>query len=123
VTHQTVASGREAMIRARWHVRDQLGGTLSPSKVAAAELMTSELVSNAVKHAQLLQDDLISLDIYVEPETIRVSVVDAGPGFDPDRPVASRAEGGWGLVLVDRVADRWGIHREHPHSVWFELDR
>jgi anti-sigma regulatory factor (Ser/Thr protein kinase) len=123
VTHQALASGTDAILRARRHVRHQLESTLSPSKVTAAELMTSELVSNAVQHAGLLEGDLIGLDIYVEPETVRISVVDAGPGLDPDRPILGGFEGGWGLVLVDRASDRWGINQEHPHSVWFEIDR
>lgn len=91
--------------------------------MAAAELMTSELVANAVEHAGLLEGDLIGLDIRVEPETIRVSVVDGGPGMAPDRPILGGDTGGWGLLLIDRISDRWGIRRPHPHSVWFELDR
>jgi hypothetical protein len=32
------------------------------------------------------------------------------------------APGGWGLVLVDRIADRWGIiHSPDGTCVWFEL--
>jgi anti-sigma regulatory factor (Ser/Thr protein kinase) len=123
VTHQTLASGTDAMVRARSYVRAQLESALSPSKVAAAELMTSELVSNAVEHAGLLDGDLIGLDIYVEPATVRVSVVDAGPGLDPDLPILGQSLHGWGLILVDRISDRWGIHLDHPHSVWFEIDR
>jgi hypothetical protein len=44
-------------------------------------------------------------------------------------PAARRAvagvdrEGGWGLVLVERTADRWGSVQGEEHCVWFELDR
>jgi hypothetical protein len=31
--------------------------------------------------------------------------------------------GGFGLVLVDRISDRWGVIRDRPNVVWFELDR
>jgi anti-sigma regulatory factor (Ser/Thr protein kinase) len=122
--HHSLPSGLDASALARGHVKVDLTSALRPSKVAAVELMTSELVANAVEHAGLLEGDLIGLDIHVEPETIRVSVVDGGPGMDPDRPILRGGDtGGWGLVLVDRISDRWGIHRPHPHSVWFELDR
>ena len=121
--HHSVPSGLDASSRARQHVRDDLTSALHPSKVIAAELMTSELVTNAVRHAGLLEGDLIGLDIHLQPETIHVSVVDGGPGMDPDRPISGGDEGGWGLLLVDRISDRWGIRRTHPHSVWFEIDR
>ena len=120
---QTVPSGVDAIGRARRHVRNGLGTALSSTQVAAAELMTGELVANAVQHAGLLDGDLIEIDIYVEPTTVRISVVDAGPGLDPDQPILGSNPHGWGLVLVDRIADRWGIQRFHPHSVWFEIDR
>ena len=31
--------------------------------------------------------------------------------------------GGFGLVLVDRISDRWGVIRNRQNVVWFELDR
>ena len=56
---------------------------------------------------------------------LRVSVTDAGPGFEPDLDAPPREQemGGFGLVLVDRVSDRWGVIRNRPNVVWFELDR
>ena len=30
--------------------------------------------------------------------------------------------GGWGLYLVDQLADRWGVARDHLNRVWFEMD-
>ena len=123
MTHQALASGSDAMVLGRWYVHDQLSSALSPTRVAAAELMTTELVSNAVRHSGFLGGDPIGLDVYVELDTVRISVVDAGPGLDPDRPILGQNVQGWGLTLIDRVSDRWGIHREHPHSVWFEIDR
>ena len=54
---------------------------------------------------------------------MRVEVTDAGPGFDPaHRPEPSEA-GGWGLRLVDAMADRWGVEVTPLVRVWFELDR
>jgi hypothetical protein len=54
---------------------------------------------------------------------VRVEVVDQGAGFIPvarDRPVTE--VGGWGLHLVETLADRWGVHEGSTH-VWFEIDR
>lgn len=121
--HHSLPSGADAGARARVHVLDDLAEALSPSKVAAAQLMASELVTNAVQHAGLFEGDLIGLDIHVDPRRVYVSVVDGGPGIGPEQGHTGNDPGGWGLVLVDRISDRWGVQRNHPHSVWFEIDR
>ncbi len=83
------------------------------------KLLISELVSNSVKHCG-------QGSVYVEIEAIggsvRVDVIDPGPAFVPaPRTAAPEVEGGWGLVLVDQLADRWGSLHETSH-VWFEID-
>lgn len=30
---------------------------------------------------------------------------------------------GWGLFLLERIADRFGVARERANAVWFELER
>ena len=57
---------------------------------------------------------------------VRVEVCDPGPGFDrrattPERRLGG--EGGYGLLIVEQVADRWGVTRDHGARVWFEIDR
>lgn len=52
---------------------------------------------------------------------LHVDVVDPGPGFDPGHLPTSRRNGGWGLRLLDRLADRWGVERNDVTRVWFEL--
>ena len=90
-----------------------------------AALLTSEVVTNSVRHAGLSTDEGIGIELVLSEDSLRVSVTDAGPGFDLDfdaRPL-EREMGGFGLVLVDRIADRWGVTRDQPNVVWFELDR
>jgi anti-sigma regulatory factor (Ser/Thr protein kinase) len=53
-------------------------------------------------------------------------VTDSGPGFEPEQPRPTPhvdRPGGWGLCLVDRLADRWGVDSGNRTAVWFELDR
>jgi anti-sigma regulatory factor (Ser/Thr protein kinase) len=110
---------------ARRRVRDRLRGVLDPERLADAELLTSELFTNAVRYAQAGDEAAIEIDFEVGPTKVHVSVVDAGPGFDfgkildasPDEP------SGRGLFIVERLADRWGIADSPPHRVWFEIDR
>jgi len=51
-------------------------------------------------------------------------VSDRGTGFQRRVRVPERGSGsGWGLYLVDQLADRWGVSREEATRVWFEIDR
>ena len=106
---------------ARLAVRERLSPYLPHAKLGDAVLLTSELVTNAVRHAQLKEADEIHLEVTTEPHVVRVTVIDEGPGFDPDGRRPDRETGGWGLKLVDALSDRWGT-RVGPHRVWFELD-
>jgi anti-sigma regulatory factor (Ser/Thr protein kinase) len=125
VSEQALQARPVAVADARRHVRDRLEGHLSPRRLAEAELLTSELVTNAVRHARLRDGDPIGLDIDVDSDTVHVAVVDAGAGFDYSKILEEPGDlrGGWGLFLVDKVSDRWGIDASPPHSVWFEIDR
>src|SRR5204863_1301862 len=84
-------------------------------------LLVSELVTNAVRHGGADEAGVVSLRLLLEPLRIRVEVTDMGPGFDLNVPT-TRDEGGWGLVFVDRLADRWGIEHDGATKVWFEID-
>jgi anti-sigma regulatory factor (Ser/Thr protein kinase) len=125
VSEQALQARTVAVADARKSVREQLDGLLSPRRLAEAELLTSELVTNAVRHAQLKEGDPIGLDIDVDSDTVHVAVVDDGAGFDFRKVFQEPGDrrGGWGLYLVDKVSDRWGIDPSPPHSVWFEIDR
>ena len=87
-------------------------------------LLVNELVTNSVKHAGLDDGQLIGLSVQAASTRVRVEVSDAGPGFEPDRhAVASDPSSGWGLLLVERLSDRWGVKRNELTCVWFEIDR
>jgi anti-sigma regulatory factor (Ser/Thr protein kinase) len=87
-------------------------------------LLVSELVTNSVRHSDIAGSDSVSLDVALQKETVHVEVCDPGAGFEP-RPRAKDDErvGGWGLFLVDKLADRWGVMRNGRTKVWFEIDR
>jgi serine/threonine-protein kinase RsbW len=93
------------------HVEDDL--------LVDAELLVSELVTNALRHGQ----GEISLRARVDEEHLRVEVIDAGSGFAHDlRQSDVEQVGGWGLDIVDVVSSRWGVLEGATH-VWFELAR
>jgi anti-sigma regulatory factor (Ser/Thr protein kinase) len=85
-------------------------------------LLVSELVTNSVKHAQVGPDGSIDLLVGVSDGGLRVEVSDDGHGFRPARVgPAGDLTCGWGLYLVDALADGWGVAPGKPTRVWFEL--
>lgn len=91
--------------------------------MADVRLLVSELVTNSVRHSDMPPPGTVGLDVSVDAETIRVEIRDRGPGFDPrPRRAGQSKAGGWGLFLVERLADRWGVVRNHFTQVWFEID-
>jgi integral membrane sensor domain MASE1/anti-sigma regulatory factor (Ser/Thr protein kinase) len=91
---------------------------------ADLRLMVTELVTNSVRHAGLSPDDAIHLRVTWTAEVLRVEVTDRGVGFEPGTPLPTRdGAGGWGLLIADRLADRWGVEREgRKTKVWLEKD-
>jgi anti-sigma regulatory factor (Ser/Thr protein kinase) len=84
-------------------------------------LLVTELVANSVKHAQA---EALELKVVVANGAVVVEVTDEGPGFEPTPRSARGGDAGWGLYLVERLAHRWGVHREGQSTrVWFELRR
>ena len=89
---------------------------------ATAALLTSELVTNAVRHAQLAAHERIEVTISIA-SVLRIEVAESGPGPAGTRLAADGDdEHGRGLLIVARLARRWGIDRDQPGRVWFELD-
>jgi anti-sigma regulatory factor (Ser/Thr protein kinase) len=97
---------------------------LSPRRLEDAQLLVSELVTNAIRHAGLDDGDLIKLIVVAGDRALRIEVCDPGHGFDVIEPDPDPARpSGWGLYLVRELSDRWGVERSVQTRVWFELDR
>jgi anti-sigma regulatory factor (Ser/Thr protein kinase) len=98
---------------------------LPPELVRDLHLLTSELVTNSVRHGSLGPEARVLVTVRLTSEVVRVEVSDPGPGFEP--PGASTPtlyqQSGWGLYLVDQLATRWGVDRARRTSVWFEIAR
>jgi anti-sigma regulatory factor (Ser/Thr protein kinase) len=85
-------------------------------------MLISELVNNSVVHGQASERDVIEIEVRATPDGVRAQVSDSGPAFAPrGRTKGIEEPGGWGLVLVERVAQRWGVERAERTLVWFEL--
>jgi len=102
---------------ARNFVLERLSGTAVDHDVAL--LLTSELVTNAIRHART------SFAVEVGPTDdgrVQVSVSDASPEMPRPMDAPPEAQSGRGLFFVDRYATAWGIDpTADGKRVWFAL--
>jgi two-component sensor histidine kinase len=109
-----------APAEARRFVRSTLGDEVARETVELAELLTSELVTNAIRHGS----GHVSVALRRQGDTLAVSVSDddaAMPVVPPEEPLAL---GGRGVRMVQRLAQDWGVSpRENGPGkvVWFRL--
>jgi anti-sigma regulatory factor (Ser/Thr protein kinase) len=106
------------------HSLDRLEGGLPTEKLENVRLVVSELVTNSVRHAGLPPNEQISLTVVISDGSVRGRVCDPGPGFEKPSEPRPRTDlsGGWGLPIVERISDRWGVERNGCACVWFEID-
>ncbi len=110
---------------ARRAVREELEDALPRRRLADVELLVSELATNSVRHAGCDESGELAMEADVRHDRVRVRLSDPGRGFEAGTPAPPSvgATGGYGLVLLEHIADRWGTQREDGFSVWFEVRR
>jgi anti-sigma regulatory factor (Ser/Thr protein kinase) len=101
---------------ARRFIRESLVGE-EPELLEAAELLTSELASNCVRHANSDFEVVIR-----SRDPIRIEVRDHGGGEPEVLSPTPEEPTGRGLLIVDAMSDRWGvIPGRKGKTVWFAL--
>lgn len=111
--------------RARALLRTQLSTWgIHGDPAAVAELLLSELVGNAVRHAGTPRGRQIGVRFARYGATLRVEVADADDRLPVPRTAGADDEGGRGLAVVAALAERWG-HCPRRHgigkAVWAEV--
>jgi anti-sigma regulatory factor (Ser/Thr protein kinase) len=99
-----------------------IGSDLPNVVISDAQLLTTEVVSNAVRHANLKPSQEIVLRVAIDGY-VRVEVLDPGPPFRTGpRSTQDREPSGWGLFILDRLANAWGVEPMGTGKmVWFEI--
>ncbi|SRR5580765_767236 len=129
-----IGEGAVRTIRAPWRaasvarvrraiVADLMARDLPQDLVYEAEIVASELVSNAIRHARPLADGTVRVRWKVKGEAVEVEVTDAG-GETPPRPAPRVlwATSGRGLRIVRSVAHEWGVADDKGNvTVWAAL--
>ncbi|MFF4649149.1 SpoIIE family protein phosphatase [Streptomyces sp. NPDC001380] len=88
-----------------------------------AELLASELVTNALVHTD--RDAMVTARLYRDgdgPVRFRLEVEDDSDRWPTRRTPGEQASSGRGLMLVEALADSWGVEpRGSGKRMWFEL--
>ncbi len=103
---------------ARRLVRELLAGAGREDLLEAAQLLVSEIVTNAMLHAGTVIDVRASL----QEDGLRVEIGDGSPHLPTRRRYAPTAGTGRGVMLLERLVDDWGVTRhDDGKTVWFRL--
>ena len=119
--HRLLGRSFKADRRAPGAARSALGsldGSIDLKLAEDVRLLVSELVTNSLRHTGSSD---IELEVWCSDQVVRVAVSDRGAGFELAGPPTPGDASGWGLFMVDRLADRWGIEptaRRASGSSW-----
>jgi anti-sigma regulatory factor (Ser/Thr protein kinase) len=117
-----LVTGPAAPAEARRRVRDAILSWRVCVDLDAALLLTSELVTNAVRHEAGQGARSVMLAIASSRGRLRVDVHDTSCSLPAVAEVPADAETGRGLLLVETLSDEWGFYRTPTgKAVYFTL--
>jgi len=97
-------------------------GALSPDLLDRAQLITSELVTNGVRHGNARARAHIRLSAELHPDFLRIEVTSPAASSRPTMQARGELRSsGYGLIIVDALSDRWGSSVDGAVRVWCEL--
>lgn len=112
-----LAADAQAPRVARRRISEVLQGCQADTR-QSAELLISELVTNAVRHGPSTGE--IDIRVVAWDDTLEIAVSDVGRGFDPVEPPPSD---GYGLSIIESLSTDWGVvDNDHEFRVWCRLD-
>jgi anti-sigma regulatory factor (Ser/Thr protein kinase) len=117
----TLPANALSAMTARTEVTRRLGQRITSGALEDVRLLLTELITNSLRHSGVTPGDEIGVKAELNEGTVRIEVHDPGR----DGPVEVRPPGahggGYGLFLVDRLTNRWGVDRRNGTTVWAEL--
>jgi serine/threonine-protein kinase RsbW len=117
-----IAGGDKAAGHARRVLVERLSAALPATVLGDLQLLVTEIVANSVRHGGVGEDGEIDLRVAISDHRVRVEMRDTGIQADPKlRTPDLGGGGGFGMLLVSRMSERWGVDHEPNVVMWFEL--
>lgn len=93
---------------------------VGPSAEHTLELLTSEVLTNAIVHTGASAPISVRADL--RQDAVRVEVTDTDTTMPVVRPPSATRAGGNGMRIVEMLASTWGVdvHPGAGKTVWFE---
>ena len=125
----TIGKGQVRTIRAPWGpstvtrvrkavVADLRARELEEQTIDEAEIVVSELMTNAIRHARPLQDGALRVRWKVRNGVVEIEVTDGGGESTPvPAPAAVWLTSGRGLRIVRSLAHEWGVAEDKGGQV------
>src|SRR3954465_15567434 len=110
-----------AAATARREITRRLSARLARDALEDVRLLLTELVTNALRHGKGAPEDEIGVRAEVADGTGRIEVHDPGRDGEVEARRPCARGGGYGLFLVDRLTNRWGVDQQDGTTVWAEL--
>jgi serine/threonine-protein kinase RsbW len=106
---------------ARSEVTRRLAQRVTNGALEDVRLLLTELITNALRHSGMTADDEIRVRAVLSGGTVRIEVHDPGRDGPIERREPGARGGGYGLFLVERLTDEWGVEQRDGTTVWAEL--
>jgi anti-sigma regulatory factor (Ser/Thr protein kinase) len=115
-----VRHDRASAALVRHSIADDLAGNgIDTDSIDDVVLVASELVGNAVRHAEASFDSSLAVSWDVEADAVVVRVLDGSPELPRRRSSNDNETSGRGLAIVAAVSADWGVRRnESGKQVW-----
>jgi anti-sigma regulatory factor (Ser/Thr protein kinase) len=107
IRHVPLTTGLAAAAQARAQVRAAVRAWQVPVDPYVVALLTSELVTNAVRNEA---NPTVTLDVTCSSGRLRVDVHDTSRAMPAPAEARADAESGRGLIIVGALADEWGFY-------------
>jgi anti-sigma regulatory factor (Ser/Thr protein kinase) len=94
-----------------------------PELLDKAQLIASELVANGVRYDNTQAGGPIQFSARRYPSVLRIDVENPAADSRPEiQPRGQLRSSGYGLIIVDSLADRWGSDVDDAVRIWCELE-
>ena len=116
-SHLELGALDSAVPCARLHARQVVREWGMPDLADTAELLVSELMTNAIRASAGILSPAVALWLFSDGRCVAIQVWDGSSEMPLRRDADADSESGWGLLLVESLSRDWGAYRRADGKV------